>query len=60
MHDERRPGRPPVDFLDIPILSNLEKYPFHSVYLLPEILKVSDAVILKHLHEALGMKHFHL
>jgi hypothetical protein len=26
MHDELRSGQPPVDFLDIQILSNLEKY----------------------------------
>jgi hypothetical protein len=60
IHDELRSGWPPVDFLDIQILSNLEKYPFHSAYSLAEILKVSHATILKHLHEALGMKHFHL
>jgi biotin operon repressor len=60
IHDELRSGRPPVGFLDIQILSNLEKYPFHSAYSLAEILKVSHATILKHLHEALGMKHFHL
>jgi histone-lysine N-methyltransferase SETMAR len=60
MHDEPRSGRPPVDFLDIQILSNLEKYPFHSADSLAEILKVSHATILKHLHDALGMKNFHL
>jgi histone-lysine N-methyltransferase SETMAR len=60
MDDEPRAGRPPIDFLDIQILSNLEKYPFHSAYSLAEILKVSHATILKHLHDALGMKHFHL
>jgi hypothetical protein len=60
MDDEPRAGRPPSDFLDIQIPSNLEKYPFHSAYSLTEILKVSHATILKHLHDALGMKHFHL
>jgi hypothetical protein len=60
MNDEPRSRRPPVDFLDIQILSNLEKCPFHSAYSFAEILKVSHATILKHLHEALGMKHFHL
>jgi hypothetical protein len=60
MHDEPRSGRPRVDFLDIQILSNLEKYPFHSAYSLAEIRKVSHAMILKHLHDALGMKRFHL
>jgi transcriptional antiterminator len=59
MHDEPRSGHPPVEFLDIQILSNLEKNPFHSAYSLAEFLKVSHATILKHLHDALGMKHFH-
>jgi hypothetical protein len=60
MHDEPRSGRPPVDFLDIQILSNLGKCPFHSAYSLAEILNLSQATILKHLHDALAMKHFHL
>jgi hypothetical protein len=60
MHDDPRSGRAPVDFPDIQILSNLEKYPFHSAHSLAEILKVSYAMIVKHLHDALGMKHFHL
>jgi hypothetical protein len=60
MHEEPRSGRPPVEFLDIQILSNLKKYPFHSPYSLAEILEVSHTMILKHLHDALGMKHFHL
>jgi hypothetical protein len=60
IHDGFRSGRPPVGFLDIQILSNLEKYPFHSAYSLAEILQVSHATILKHLHEAFSMKHFHL
>jgi hypothetical protein len=59
MHDEPRSGRPLVDFLDIQILSNLEKDPFHSAYSLAEILKVSRAAILKN-SGGLSMKHFHL
>jgi hypothetical protein len=60
VHDEPRSGSPPIDFLDIQILSNREKYPFHSPYSLAEILKVSHATILKYLHDALSMKHFQL
>jgi hypothetical protein len=60
MHDEPRSGWPSVEFLDIQILSNLEKYPLHSAYSLAEILNVSHATIFKHLHDALGMKHCHL
>jgi hypothetical protein len=55
IHDELRSERLPVDFLEIQILSNLEKYPFHSADSLAEILKVSHATILKHLDDALGM-----
>jgi hypothetical protein len=60
MHDEPRSERRPFDFLDIQILLNLEVYPLHSADCLAEIRKVSHATILKHLHDALGMKHFHL
>jgi hypothetical protein len=59
MHDEPRSGRPPVDFLDVHIPSNLEKYPFHSAYSLAETVKLSQATILKNLHEALGVKDFY-
>jgi hypothetical protein len=30
LDDEPRSGRPPIDFLDIEILSSFEKQPFHS------------------------------
>jgi hypothetical protein len=59
MHDGFRSGRPPVDFLDIQILSNLEKCPFHSAYFLAKIPKVAHATILKHLRDGVGMKHCH-
>jgi hypothetical protein len=58
--DEPRSGRPPVDFLDIRMLTCLEKEPFHSAYSLAEILNVSHTTILNHLRDALGMKLFHL
>jgi hypothetical protein len=47
IQDEPGSGRPPVGFLEIEILSNLEKCPFHSAYSLADILKVSRAAILK-------------
>jgi DNA-binding transcriptional ArsR family regulator len=58
--DEPRSGRPPIDFLDIQILSSVEKQPFHLVYSLAEILDVSHTTILNHLRDLLGMKMFHL
>jgi hypothetical protein len=58
--DEPRSGRPPTDFLDIRILACLEKQPFRSACSIAEILNVSHTTILIHLHNALGMKLFHL
>jgi hypothetical protein len=60
LDDEPRLGRPPTDFLDIQILSSLEKQPFHLAYSLAEILDVSHTTILNHLRHSLGMKLFHL
>jgi hypothetical protein len=60
LDDEPRSGIPPIDFLDIQILSSLEKQPFHSAYSLAEILDVSHTTILNHLRDSLGMKLFHL
>jgi transcriptional regulator of aromatic amino acid metabolism len=58
--DEPRSGRPPIDFLDIQILSSLEKQPLHSGHSLAEILDVSYTTILNHLRDSLGIKLFHL
>jgi hypothetical protein len=60
LDDEPRSGRPPIDFLDISILSSLEKPPFHTAYSLAEILDFSPTTILNHLRDSLGMKLFHL
>jgi hypothetical protein len=60
LDDEPRSGRPPIDFLDIQILSSLEKQPFHSAQSLVEILDVSHTTILNHLRDSLGTKLFHL
>jgi transcriptional regulator of aromatic amino acid metabolism len=51
LDDEPRPGRPEIDFLDIQIMSSIEKQPFHSVYSLAEILDVSHTAILNHLRD---------
>jgi hypothetical protein len=58
--DESRSGRSRIDFLDIQILSLLEKQPFPSAYSLAEILGVSHTTILNHLRNSLGMKLFRL
>jgi hypothetical protein len=60
LDDEPRSGRLPIDFLEIQMLSSLEKQPFHSAYSLAEILDVSHTTILDHLRDSLGMKLFHL
>jgi hypothetical protein len=59
LDDEPRSGRLPIDFLDIQILSSLEKSSFHSAYSLAEILDVLHMAILNHLHNSLGTKLFH-
>jgi hypothetical protein len=56
LRDEARPGRPPIDFLDLQILRCLEKGPFHSAYSLAEALGVSHTTILSHLHDSSMMK----
>jgi hypothetical protein len=60
LDDESRSGRPPIDFLDVQILSPFEKHPSHSAYSLAEIFDVSHTTILNHLRNSLGMKMFHL
>jgi hypothetical protein len=58
LDDEPRSGGPLNGFLDIQILSSLEKQPFHLAYPLAEILDVSHTTILNHLGDSLGMKLF--
>jgi hypothetical protein len=48
LDDELLSGRPPIDFLDIRILSSLEKQPLHSAWSLAEIHDVSHSTILNH------------
>jgi hypothetical protein len=42
LDDEPRSGSPPIDFLDIQILSSLEQQPFHSAHSLAEIFGVLE------------------
>jgi DNA-binding MarR family transcriptional regulator len=51
-----RPGRPPIDFLDIRILAVLGERPFHSASSIAEALGVSYSTILGHLRESLDLK----
>jgi hypothetical protein len=60
LDDEPRSGRPPIDYLDIEIISSLKKQFFHSAYSLAEILDISHTTILNHLRDLLGMQLFHL
>jgi hypothetical protein len=38
----------------------MEREPFSSAFSLDEALDVSPAIVLRHLHNSLGMKNFHL
>jgi hypothetical protein len=60
LYDEPQSGGPPIDLLDIKIMSQPEKNPFHSAYSLAELLSVSHTTILNHLRDSLGMQLFHL
>jgi hypothetical protein len=60
LDDEPQSGRPPIDFLDIQILSFFEKQLFHWAYSLAEILDVLHTTIVNHLRASLGIKLFHL
>jgi hypothetical protein len=60
LHDAVRSGKPPIDFLDIRILSLPNEQPFHSAYSIVETLYISHSIILSHLRESLGMKNCHL
>jgi hypothetical protein len=55
LDDEPQSERPPIDFLDIQILSSLEKQAFHSADSLAEILDVSHTTTLNHLRDSLGL-----
>jgi histone-lysine N-methyltransferase SETMAR len=58
LHDEHRPGRPPLDHIDSRILALLDRAPFESARSMAEVLHVDHATILRHLHEKLGFKSY--
>jgi hypothetical protein len=59
-HDEHRPGRPPINYLDTAILRIIGKSPFESARSIAHTLKISHSAVLHHLHEVHGFKSFHL
>jgi hypothetical protein len=60
LHDEIRRGRPPRDDLESKNLAILEKLPFESSHSIAERLLVAQLTVLRHLHESIGFKSFHL
>jgi hypothetical protein len=60
LHDESRTGRPPLDDLDVKNLAIFQKSPFESARSIAESLSVGHATVLRHLHELLEFKSFHL
>jgi hypothetical protein len=60
LHDEQRPGRPPLDNIDAKILALLTAYPFHSAYSLADSIGISQQCVLNHLHDSLGLQNFQL
>jgi hypothetical protein len=60
LHDEIRSGRSPLDDLENKILAILEKSPFESSHSITERLLVAKLTMLRHLHESIGFKSFHL
>jgi hypothetical protein len=60
LHDEICTGRPPLDDLDAKILDILDKSPFESANSIAERLPVAHLIVLRHLHDSIGFKSFHL
>jgi hypothetical protein len=60
LHDEIHSGRPPLDDLDGKILAILDNSSFESAHSIVERLLVAHSTVLKHFHESLGFKSFHL
>jgi hypothetical protein len=60
LKDEKRGGRPVIDYVDTQILVCFEKEPFRSATSLAEELKVSVRTVLRCLHDSLRMKNYHL
>jgi hypothetical protein len=60
LHDEIRSGRPPRGAVDSKNLAILKKLPFESSHSIAERLLVAQATVLRHLHEFIRLKLFHL
>jgi hypothetical protein len=60
LHDELRPGGPPVPDLTRGIQEVLDHSPFESAPSIADILQVSRSTVLKHLHDDLGFRCFYL
>jgi transcriptional antiterminator len=60
IEEDYRSGKPSVDHLDTKIFAPLESGRFQSAYSLAEVLGISQATVLNHLHNSLGMKNFHV
>jgi hypothetical protein len=62
LHDEIRTGKPPLNDLDMKILAILDKSPFEfeSAHSIAERLLVAHPTVLRHLHDSIGFKSFHL
>jgi hypothetical protein len=59
-HDEIHTGRSPLDDLDTKILAILDKFPFESTHSTAERLLIAHSIMLRHLHDFIGFKLFHL
>jgi hypothetical protein len=55
-----RSGRHPLDDLDSKLLAILEKSPFESSDSISERLIIAQSTVLRHLHESIEFKSFHL
>jgi hypothetical protein len=60
LHYEIRSGRSLRDDLESKNLAILEKLPFESSHSISERLLVAQSTVLRHLHESIGFKSFHL
>jgi hypothetical protein len=60
LYDENCMGRPLLDNFDTKILTILDKYLFKSARSIVKILYVSLAKVLRHLHDFIYFKSFHL
>jgi hypothetical protein len=60
LHDENRMGRPPLDNFDMKILDIFDKSPFESVRSIAETICVDLATVLRHLHDSIVFRSFHL